>query len=71
MVLYEILTGKTPYSGYTPIQIVRALDSGKRPVLPDGDNKLFCDLIERCWNQDHTKRPEFSEIVNILEEMSM
>ena len=69
MVLFEILTGKTPYAGYTPIQIVRALDSGKRPELPKDCHPQLCELISLCWHQNYNIRPEFSVIIETLNSM--
>ena len=71
MVLYEIGVGKTPFQGYTSLQVVRALDCGKRPPIPSFLDAKFANLMERCWHQDFRMRPEFSDIVRELEQIKM
>ncbi|KAG7379553.1 hypothetical protein PHYBOEH_011873 [Phytophthora boehmeriae] len=37
-----------------------------RPGLPLKTPPKIAELIEHCWNQDPSKRPEFSAIVQVL-----
>lgn len=62
MVLWEMVTGETPFHGKTPLQVVRALDTGKRPEIPDTVHPTFAQLIRECWAQDMNARPTFNEI---------
>lgn len=67
MVLWEMVTGKIPFEGKTPLQVVRALDTGSRPDLPEDLHPAFTQLITECWAQDMNARPTFNEIVERLQ----
>lgn len=38
--------------------------------MPKNANPKLAALIERCWKQDPTERPDFSEILEILQQLS-
>lgn len=44
---------------------------GLRPTIPSQTYPKLVELLERCWQQDPSLRPEFSEIVEILQQMAM
>ncbi|KAK8642322.1 hypothetical protein V6N13_011670 [Hibiscus sabdariffa] len=70
VVLWELLTGKLPYENLTPLQAaVGVVQKGLRPVIPKHTHPNLVELLERCWQQDPSLRPEFSEISNILEDL--
>ncbi|KAB2029876.1 hypothetical protein ES319_D05G191700v1 [Gossypium barbadense] len=71
VVLWEMLTGKLPYENLTPLQAaVGVVQKGLRPVIPQHTRPKFVELLERCWQQDPSLRPEFSEITNLLEDLA-
>ncbi|CAL5383402.1 unnamed protein product [Camellia sinensis] len=71
VVLWELLTGKLPYEHLSPLQAaVGVVQKGLRPVIPDHTYPKMVELLERCWQQDPTLRPEFSEIIEILQQMA-
>lgn len=37
-----------------------------RPALPRQTPPKIVELIEHCWNQDPTRRPDFSSILKVL-----
>lgn len=41
-----------------------------RPTIPKNTHPKFAELLERCWQQDPTQRPDFSEIVEILQRLA-
>jgi len=48
----------------------RMYSQGWRPLLPVGFEKQFpsmCRLIKRCWSQKKEDRPNFDEIVRIMQ----
>ena len=60
--------------GEFPYQIMAAVVSGKRPALPDTEAgavsmpaELLVSLVQSCWNEDPSTRPDF---VSILAELS-
>ncbi|KAL7244739.1 hypothetical protein ACSBR2_000159 [Camellia fascicularis] len=71
VVLWELLTGKLPYEHLSPLQAaVGVVQKGLRPVIPNHTYPKMVELLERCWQQDPTLRPEFSEIIEILQQMA-
>ncbi|KAG8378000.1 hypothetical protein BUALT_Bualt08G0092600 [Buddleja alternifolia] len=71
VVLWELLTGKLPYAHLTPLQAaVGVVQKGLRPGIPRHTHPLVVELLERCWQQEPSLRPEFSEIIEILQYMA-
>jgi len=70
LVLYEMVTGKLPFSGMPPQQIsLRVAVYNERPPLPSSVNSKWKDLITACWGAEDTKRPSFIAIIDILTAM--
>lgn len=71
VVLWELLTGKLPYEYLTPLQAaVGVVQKGLRPTIPKNTPPKLAELLERCWQQDPTLRPDFTEIIDILNEIA-
>ncbi|XP_022748522.1 serine/threonine-protein kinase STY46-like isoform X5 [Durio zibethinus] len=71
IVLWELLTGKVPYEYLTPLQAaVGVVQKGLRPTIPKHTNPKLTELLERCWQQDPALRPDFSEIIGILQQIA-
>ncbi|KAA8546141.1 hypothetical protein F0562_020965 [Nyssa sinensis] len=71
VVLWELLTGKIPYEYLTPLQAaVGVVQKGLRPTIPKHTHPKLAVLLERCWQQDPTLRPDFSEILDILQQIA-
>ncbi|RLN52158.1 hypothetical protein BBP00_00009705 [Phytophthora kernoviae] len=67
VVLWELLAKDIPFKGQTPMQTAMAVaEQHMRPGLPQKTPPKIAELIEHCWNQDPTKRPEFSAIMQVL-----
>ncbi|KAL1371622.1 hypothetical protein HN51_001854 [Arachis hypogaea] len=68
IVLWELLTGLTPFENMTPEQAAFAVThKNARPPLPCDCPWAFSNLINKCWSSNPKKRPHFDEIVTILE----
>ncbi|KAK3224421.1 hypothetical protein Dsin_011446 [Dipteronia sinensis] len=68
--LWELLTGELPYSFLTPLQAaVGVVQKGLRPTIPKHTHPKLVELLERCWRQDPTQRPNFSEITDNLQQI--
>ncbi|KPP77962.1 ankyrin repeat and protein kinase domain-containing protein 1-like [Scleropages formosus] len=77
IVIWEVLTQKKPYPGANNIMtVIMKVSSGKRPSvekIPD-DKPQECDdmidIMQKCWQQEATSRPPFSETVAETEALS-
>ncbi|KAL0422948.1 UNVERIFIED_CONTAM: Serine/threonine-protein kinase STY46 [Sesamum latifolium] len=71
VVLWELLTGKIPYEYLTPLQAaVGVVQKGLRPTIPKHTHPKLAELLEKCWQQDPALRPDFSELIEILQQIS-
>ncbi|KAJ8767007.1 hypothetical protein K2173_012516 [Erythroxylum novogranatense] len=71
IVLWELLTGKIPYEYLTPLQAaVGVVQKALRPTIPRHTNPKLAELLEKCWQQDPARRPDFSEITVILQQLA-
>ncbi|KAL0365710.1 UNVERIFIED_CONTAM: Serine/threonine-protein kinase STY46 [Sesamum angustifolium] len=71
VVLWELLTGKIPYEYLTPLQAaVGVVQKGLRPTIPKHTHPKLAELLERCWQQDPALRPDFSELIELLQQIS-
>ncbi|RLN00041.1 serine/threonine-protein kinase HT1-like [Panicum miliaceum] len=70
LVLWELVTGTLPYEDMTPLQAAFAVVSKNlRPAIPSSCPAAVKFLIEQCWSWQPEKRPEFQQIVSILENL--
>ncbi|GJN19129.1 hypothetical protein PR202_gb06369 [Eleusine coracana subsp. coracana] len=71
VVLWELLTGKIPYEYLTPLQAaIGVVQKGVRPTIPKDTNPKFAKLLQKCWHKDPAERPDFSQILEILQRLS-
>ncbi|KAK7270158.1 hypothetical protein RIF29_23100 [Crotalaria pallida] len=71
VVLWELLTGKLPYEYLTPLQAaIGVVQKGLRPTIPKNTHPKFVELLERSWQQDPALRPDFLEIIEILQQLA-
>ncbi|KAG6543660.1 hypothetical protein Mapa_014843 [Marchantia paleacea] len=71
VVLWELITREEPFRGYHPMQIMRAIDRGERPTIPESCPHTYKQLVEDCWLKDPNGRPMFEEILARLGAMSI
>lgn len=43
---------------------------GLRPTIPKHAHPKLAELLERCWRQDPSLRPDFSTILEILQQLA-
>ncbi|CAG9464939.1 unnamed protein product [Pedinophyceae sp. YPF-701] len=74
MIMYQLFEGAPPFHNMDPIDAAKAAClEGKRPMFSNPNYwdgvapKPLRDLIARCWNENPDARPEFNEIVEILQ----
>eukprot|EP00029_Vermamoeba_vermiformis_P001439 TRINITY_DN1160_c0_g1_i1.p1 TRINITY_DN1160_c0_g1~~TRINITY_DN1160_c0_g1_i1.p1 ORF type:complete len:585 (-),score=142.08 TRINITY_DN1160_c0_g1_i1:52-1806(-) len=69
IILWELCAGQLPFddqAAQTPIQLALKIMSGTRPKKIPNCNADLWRLIERCWDQNPSKRPSFADILQIL-----
>ena len=68
ILLWEILTKDIAFSGLTSSQIAHeVLENDQRPLIPQHCPKSLSKLIQNCWNKDPSKRPDFNQICEMIE----
>ena len=75
MVIYEVLSGRTPFYQYQNAVIPRKVLRGDRPERPQGEEGAwFTDdvwtVLEHCWMPQPGDRPSIEDILRSLEEAS-
>mmetsp|Transcript_27367 Transcript_27367/g.87701 ORF Transcript_27367/g.87701 Transcript_27367/m.87701 type:complete len:103 (+) Transcript_27367:939-1247(+) len=68
VVLWEMLTRQEPFKGLHPMQIMRAIDRGERPLIPPHVECVaeYRELISDCWHADAARRPSFPQVLERL-----
>eukprot|EP00002_Diphylleia_rotans_P037713 TRINITY_DN8454_c1_g1_i1.p1 TRINITY_DN8454_c1_g1~~TRINITY_DN8454_c1_g1_i1.p1 ORF type:complete len:184 (+),score=45.09 TRINITY_DN8454_c1_g1_i1:55-606(+) len=67
IVLWEMLTGKIPFLGFSPSDVVSAVTRGRRLEIPKDADPFLASLAQRCWRPDPSDRPSFEEIASLPE----
>ena len=72
MVIYEVLSGQTPFVQYSNLAVVWRILEGERPKRPQGEQDVwFTDNIweisERCWKPRPTDRISVKTVLLDLE----
>ncbi|CAN4116610.1 unnamed protein product [Withania somnifera] len=69
LILWEMVAGTIPYEDMTPVQAAYAVaNKNTRPPIPGDCPPAMRTLIEQCWSLQPEKRPEFCQIVKVLEQ---
>ncbi|CAL1397989.1 unnamed protein product [Linum trigynum] len=69
LMLWEMVAGTIPYEEMNPIQAAFAVvNKNLRPVISADCPPAMKALIEQCWSLQPEKRPEFWQIVRVLEQ---
>ncbi|WOL01222.1 serine/threonine-protein kinase HT1-like [Canna indica] len=68
IVFWELLTALIPFNDMAPEQAAYAVaHKNGRPPLPASCPMAFRHLISKCWDTNPDRRPQFDEIVSLLE----
>ena len=62
MVAYELATRTYPWDAKNAVQIMRAVDRGERPALPDGVNEHLAALFRDCTAHAPKDRPSARDV---------
>ncbi len=69
VIMWEVATGQIPFADIEHnYDLIQAICNGKRLEIPDYIPFEFKELLERCWCEDISKRPNAKELQKIFEE---
>ncbi|XP_019173035.1 PREDICTED: serine/threonine-protein kinase HT1-like [Ipomoea nil] len=66
LILWELLTNRTPYKGRNSVMVAYASAKNMRPNVDDIPRNIG-SLISACWAENPADRPEFKKISETLE----
>ncbi|XP_072028182.1 mitogen-activated protein kinase kinase kinase 20-like [Amphiura filiformis] len=69
IIVWEMVSCKRPYEGMRNEAVtyqVMSDDIRLRPKIPDDCPQFLRELMEKCWHQDRTQRPESSEVMRCV-----
>jgi len=65
--MIEIITREVPYPNANAIQVsAKVVSRQLKPEIPSGTNKIIAELLEKCFDFDAEKRPDFAFICQQL-----
>ncbi|XP_067891531.1 mitogen-activated protein kinase kinase kinase 20-like isoform X3 [Heterodontus francisci] len=71
VVLWEMLTREVPFKGLEGLQVAwLVVEKNERLTIPKGCPASFAELLHQSWEMHPKKRPNFKQILGILEIMS-
>ncbi|KAG8447189.1 hypothetical protein GDO86_014596 [Hymenochirus boettgeri] len=71
ILLYEIMSrGMIPYAGLSHSEMLTFIRGGQRMKSPPKCSQRVYNVMEKCWNLNPKERPSFSDLKNILENLS-
>jgi len=65
MLLYELLTDRTPYEGCAKLEVLGKICEGEPPVLIEniGADYELIELMRECTKRDPSERPSMRDVV--------
>ncbi len=67
MIMWEFTSGIPPFDDRAhDFQLSLNICNGKRPEIIENTPQCYVDLMKKCWDGDPLKRPNASEIGNII-----
>ena len=75
MVIYEVLTGQSPFAPFGCYAVLRKVTDGEHPERPEGveGERFTNDLwrtLDQCWATQPESRPSSSAVLECLERIS-
>jgi len=72
MVMYETLSGWTPFTPHPPTTVMRKVLNGERPGRPQGTRGAWFEdgvwaMLELCWKPQPQERPSLDTILQCLQ----
>ena len=75
MVIYEVLSGRAPFTYFKTFIVILKVTQGERPERPEGaEGAWFTDdlwaMLELCWVPQPEGRPSIEAVLGCLERVS-
>uniref|UniRef100_A0A6P7H1N7 Mitogen-activated protein kinase kinase kinase 21-like n=1 Tax=Diabrotica virgifera virgifera TaxID=50390 RepID=A0A6P7H1N7_DIAVI len=68
VLLWELLTGETPYKGIDTLAVAYGVAVNKLTLpIPSTCPQPWRELMEKCWEADPHRRPSFEQILDDLD----
>ena len=72
MVIYEVLSGQSPFPGYKDVVVLQKVMGGERPQRLEGTKGVWFkdgiwEMLELCWKAEWDNRPSLGAILQCLE----
>jgi len=67
----EIMTSSLPYPGELPVNVASKVVSGFRLTPPSDRPKELAEILVKCWQTEPSNRPEFTEIYDELNQITI
>src|SRR3989337_338164 len=69
MIMWEFTSGISPFNDRAhDFQLAISICKGERPEIVENTPQCYTNLMKRCWNKDSLKRPNASEIQNVIDD---
>ncbi|BES94252.1 Tyrosine kinase receptor [Nesidiocoris tenuis] len=67
VLIWEIVTlGSTPYPGLSAMEVMKRVKEGERLEKPEHCRRELYNIMYYCWDGEAGKRPDFTELVDLL-----
>ncbi|ELU16304.1 hypothetical protein CAPTEDRAFT_32270, partial [Capitella teleta] len=71
VVVWELLTGETPYKGIDTLAVAYGVAVNKLTLpIPSTCPAAFKAILEQCWDPEPHNRPTFAEILHLFEDIA-
>ncbi len=73
ILLWELVTHKNPFSHLNlripaqEFELQTKILNGERPPIPDSCKSKLTSLMQRCWSEEPSRRPIFTQVLTYLE----
>ena len=67
IMVWQMARDRVPFKGMSREEFMaRVVQRGERPKLDKSWPSAFSNMLESCWSADHTRRPSFQELSDLL-----
>merc|ERR1712083_974385 len=80
VICYSLITGKLPYKGFKPMEMIVMIKEGRRLTVSDEEWEQWSPyvnnishlklLLSSSWSQHAQQRPSFAQICQLIHEMA-